>query len=199
MQPLSRLRSQAGKGKALREEATGIGDTRNRRSSRRLSAAYGGKVAVATDNDSEEQQREQMPASRRSLRTRSDAPANMQTDSQREMQSPAGNHTTRTSRAATLRIRGRPTEQDHQPDRVLRSRATRAATRAKAAARQHDSSPEESSDEEPEPEPLHQRSARASRQTRRVSKLVQGGGELSGEDDSASGGHLGHVWAHTGA
>ena len=69
---------------------------------------------------------------------------------------------------------------EDQPERALRSRSTRTKT----AAPQQDGSPENSSDEEPEPERHYERSAR---QARKASKLVQGGGGMSDDEDSASG------------
>ena len=109
--------------------------------------------------------------------------------SQTQERTAAGNCTGRTTRAASRSNRARPKEQEHQTDRPLRSRGTRAATRAGAATPQHNSSSEES-DEVSEPQPLHQRSARASRQIRKASKLVQGGGNISDDDYSSSGEEL---------
>lgn len=109
---------------------------------------------------------------------------------QRQERTAAGSHTGRNTRAASRSNRARPVEQEHQPDRPLRSRGTRPATRAEAAAPQHKSSPEESDAEVSEPQHLHQRSVRATRQPRKASKLVQGGGNISDDDCSSSGEEL---------
>ena len=188
VQPLSRLRSYASQRSRLNSNTGNVSeDTKSKRSSRRLSTARNGKGALASDDDPEEEQDEPAPARRRSLRSRSDVPVDHGAASQKQVQAPAGSHSGPSTRAASRSNRAQPTEQEDQPERALRSRSTRAASRAKAAAPQHDSSPEESSDEGSEPQRLRQRSARASRQARKASKLVQGGGGISDDDDSASG------------
>ncbi len=180
-QPLSRLRSHAGQTSGLRSDmGNGTEDTRSKRASRRLSSARNGKVALASENKPEEEKDEPMPARRRNLRQESDVPGNQGAEFQERLRTPAGNHSRRSTRAATGSNRAQPAEQEDQPERALRSRSTRTKT----AAPQQDGSPENSSDEEPEPERHYERSAR---QARKASKLVQGGGGMSDDEDSASG------------
>lgn len=159
LQPLSRLRSQSGRGCALRgDTGKGTGDARSRRSSRRLSAAQDGKSARGSDDDSGEELEGPAPARRQSLRSSHAAAA-------QTVQSPTQEHasidslTGRSRRAASHSIKAVSTGGETQPKRLLRTRDTRAATRAKTAAPQHKSSSEESGDEDSIAEPLQLRSS----------------------------------------
>lgn len=95
---------------------------------------------------------------------------------------PAGPCSQRNSRAAAWNNRTVPAKQQQRPQRQLRSHSTRAARKAGKGKQEAVLSSEESSEEECEPE-----TATAQKANRKASKLIQGGGGISSDDEEASG------------